>query len=328
MGGDLYCENIESIKVHKYGPHIFHTKSWPIWNYMCQLCDFNNFIYSPIANYKGELFNLPFNMNTFYQLWGTKTPLEADQKIKEQCACYVHYNSDNLENYALKSMGKDIYEKLIKGYTEKQWGKKAEDLPTFILKRIPFRFTFNNNYFEDPYQGIPKDGYNVIFNQCFENCDVILNVDYLDDKSLAKLTDAIVYTGTIDTYYNYVHGELEYRSLRFETEVHNIQNYQGAAVVNYTYHKIPYTRIIEHKHFEFKDQPKTVITKEFPQLWKRGLEPFYPVNTSKNQEKIAQYKELALKEKNVFFGGRLATYEYFDMDQTVAQALKLAKKIL
>ena len=327
LGGNLYCESIEGINVHKYGPHIFHTQNEYIWKYMNCLCDFNNFIYSPLANYNDNLYNLPFNMNTFYQLWGIKTPLEAKRRIAEQQLA-SSLDESNLENYALSLVGKDIYETLIKGYTEKQWGRSAKELPAFIIKRIPLRFTFNNNYFNDPYQGIPKGGYNIIFERCFKECDVLLNTDFLQNKSLSNLSNAVIYTGMIDEYYNYVYGALEYRSLRFETTVLDMEDFQGIATVNYTHINIPYTRIIEHKHFEPKGQMKTVITKEYPQSWNSTKEPFYPINTIDNQKRYEKYRQLANRESNLFFCGRLGSYTYYNMDQIVMQALEFAKKVL
>jgi len=326
IGGNLYCNCIEGINVHKYGPHIFHTKNESIWKYMNRLCRFNHFIYSPLAFFKGNLYNLPFNMNTFYQLWKLKTPNEVQKKIKEQTQDF--YDSESLEGHALSMVGKDIYERLIKGYTEKQWGKDAKELPAFIIQRIPLRFTFDNNYFDDPFQGIPVGGYNGIFEKCFENCDVLLDMDFLENPGLMRESGTVIYTGMIDAFYDYRFGHLEYRSLRFEDEILNINNYQGNAAINYTEREVSFTRIIEHKHFEFGKQAKTVITKEYPQAWKPGLEPYYPINTKQNNDTYLKYKELSIKEKNIFFAGRLGSYSYYNMDQIVYEALQLAKQLL
>jgi UDP-galactopyranose mutase len=279
-GGNLYCENVEGINVHKYGAHIFHTSNKTVWDYMNELCEFNHYINSPIAKYRNQIYNLPFNMNTFYQLWKTVTPAEAIEKLEEQ---RLNIESpDNLEEQALSLVGKDIYKKLIKGYTEKQWGKKAIFLPPFIIKRIPVRFTYNNNYFDDIYQGIPISGYNSFFDQCFQDCKVVLNMDFFQNRSsLVKEAENIIFTGMIDRYYDFKFGQLEYRSLRFENEILDMENFQGNAVVNYTEQKIPFIRIIEHKHFEFGKQSKTVITREYPQIWNLDLDPYYPVNTEK-----------------------------------------------
>ncbi len=324
-GGNLYCENIKSINVHKYGAHIFHTNDKAIWNYMRDLCEFNHYINSPLAKYKDEIFNLPFNMNTFYQLWKVRFPHEAIDKIEKQRLKIE--NPTNLEEQALSLVGTDIYEKLIKGYTEKQWGRDAKTLPAFIIKRIPVRFTYNNNYFEDVYQGIPKGGFNSIFDQCFEGCDLFLNTDFFANKDIINSAQKTIFSGMIDQYYDYCYGQLEYRSLVFENEILDIPNYQGNAVVNYTEREIPYTRIIEHKHFEFGTQSQTVITKEYPKQWNRGSEPYYPVNTERNNQILLKYKDLALKEKNVHFGGRLGAYQYWDMDKTVNESLLLYKKL-
>lgn len=325
IGGNLYCENIERINIHKYGAHIFHTSNKAIWNYVNELCEFNQYINSPLARYKNEIYNLPFNMNTFYQLWNLITPAEAQAKIEEQRLKIKE--PQNAEEQALSLVGNDIYEKLIKGYTEKQWGVPATQLPAFIIKRLPLRFTFNNNYFNDPYQGIPCGGYNQIFEKCFAQCDILLNTDFCQNRDLAKKNDKIIFTGMIDQYYDYCYGQLEYRSLYFEEEILNTINYQGNAVVNYTEKEIPFTRIIEHKHFEFGQQAKTVITREYPQAWSLGVEPFYPVNTEENNRLYQQYNNLALKEKNVFFGGRLGNYRYLDMDQVVESAILLYSRI-
>lgn len=325
IGGNLYCQNVEGINVHKYGAHIFHTSNKQVWDYMNELCEFNHYVNSPLANYKNELYNLPFNMNTFNRLWGLNTPEQVKEKIEEQRLKID--NPANFEEQALSLIGKDVYEKLIKGYTEKQWGQDAKSLPAFIIKRIPIRFTFNNNYFNDIYQGIPKGGYNSIFEKCFENCDIYTNTDFFANKDLVKSANKTIFTGMIDQYYDYCYGQLEYRSLDFEHEVMDIDNFQGNAVVNYTEREIPYTRILEHKHFEFGTQPKTVVTKEYSREWRIGLEPYYPINTDENQKKFAQYEILAKQEKNVYFGGRLGEYKYYDMDKTVEAAFRLFKKM-
>ena len=328
LGGNIYCKEIEGITVHEYGAHIFHTSDKKVWNYVNQFVDFNQYINSPIANYYGEIYNLPFNMNTFSKMWGIKTPAEAKAKIDEQRA-QITGEPRNLEEQAISLVGQDIYQKLIKGYTEKQWGRDCKELPAFIIKRLPVRYTYDNNYFNDRYQGIPEGGYNVLIEQLLESCDVRLNVDFLQDKEqLSSLADKIVYTGTIDSYYNYEYGALEYRSVRFESEILDEQNHQGVAVVNYTDRETPYTRVIEHKHFEFGTQPKTVVTKEYSADWKLGDEPYYPVNDEKNQKIYAQYASLAEKEQNVIFGGRLAEYKYYDMDKVIASALDAAQKEL
>ncbi len=330
IGGNLYCENIEGINVHKYGAHIFHTNNKKIWEYINQFVEFNRYTNSPLAMYKGELYNLPFNMNTFYQLWGVKTPEEALIKIEEQRKEYAHLVPKNLEEQALHLAGKDIYEKLIKGYTEKQWGRPATEIPGFIIKRLPLRFTFDNNYFNDAYQGIPIGGYNKLFTKLLKGANVISNTNYFDDKlMLDKLAEKVLYTGKIDEFFNYKLGKLDYRSLHFETEVHNTSNFQGNAVINYTEKEIPYTRIIEHKHFEFGNQPKTVITKEYPHEFSKDNEPYYPINDNKNMEMLDSYLYLAdsISHKYIF-GGRLAEYKYYDMDDTIEAALNLANKSL
>lgn len=329
IGGNIYCEEVEGINVHKYGAHIFHTSNREIWDYVNQFTEFNNYINSPVANYKGEIYNLPFNMNTFNKLWGVITPQEAKEKIENQIKELKILNPNNLEEQAISLVGTDIYEKLIKGYTEKQWGKKCTELPSFIIKRLPVRFTYDNNYFNDKYQGIPIEGYNEIIEKMLETSDVNLNCDYFKNKEeLNKLAEKIVFTGMIDEFYNYKFGELEYRSLKFEHEIHNIENYQGNAVINYTEAEIPYTRIIEHKHFEFGKQNKTVITKEYPKEWKKGDEPYYPINDEKNNELFKKYKELAENEEKVIFGGRLADYKYYDMHHVIWHALETARKEL
>ncbi|PLR67923.1 UDP-galactopyranose mutase [Bacillus sp. UMB0893] len=328
IGGNIHTENIDGINVHKYGAHIFHTNNKEIWEYVNQFVEFNRYTNTPIANYNGEIYNLPFNMNTFNKLWGVKTPKEAKQKIEEQKKIAGIDEPKNLEEQAISLVGTDIYEKLIKGYTEKQWGRAATDLPEFIIKRLPVRFTYDNNYFNDKYQGIPVGGYNSIVEKMLENSDVKLNIDFFEEKDeLIKLANKIVFTGMIDQYYEYKFGVLEYRSLEFETELlSETDNYQGNAVVNYTDRDTPYTRIIEHKHFEFGTQDKTVITKEYPAEWKEGDEPYYPINDKKNTEIYRKYKELADKEDKVIFGGRLANYKYYDMHQVIGAALKIVKE--
>ncbi|MFG6326879.1 MAG: UDP-galactopyranose mutase [Lachnospiraceae bacterium] len=333
MGGNVFCEKIEGINVHKYGAHIFHTSNKRVWEFVNSLAEFNRYTNSPVANYKGEMYNLPFNMNTFSRLWRIRTPQEAMSIIEKQRGD-IKGEPENLEEQAISLVGRDIYEKLIKGYTEKQWGRECKDLPSFIIKRLPVRYTYDNNYFNDLYQGIPVGGYNVIINKLFEGCDVRLDTDYLEDKdTYDKLADMIVYTGSIDAYFNYCYGELEYRSVRFETEILDMDNYQGNAVVNYTEREIPYTRIIEHKHFEFgRDEngnalPKTVISREYSSEWKRGYEPYYPVNNEKNGALYKKYKELADREKGVIFGGRLAEYKYYDMDKVIESALCMVDRL-
>ncbi len=327
IGGNVYCENVEGVTVHKYGAHIFHTSNKKVWDYVNSLCEFNRFTNSPIANFKGEIYNLPFNMNTFSKLWGVVTPEEAQQKIAEQRS-KVTGEPQNLEEQAISLVGEDIYYKLIKGYTEKQWGRDCKHLPAFIIKRLPVRYTYDNNYFNDMYQGIAIGGYNVLVEKLLEGIDVRLGVDYIADReNLNALADKVLYTGTIDLFYNYQFGKLEYRSLKFETEVLDKPNYQGVAVVNYTDRETPYTRIIEHKHFEFGTQEKTVITKEYPSDWHEGMEAYYPVNDDKNQELFTKYKALAEKEENIIFGGRLAEYKYYDMDKVIESALNKVDEI-
>lgn len=326
-GGNLYCENAGGINVHKYGPHIFHTSDREVWEYVNSLAEFNRYTNSPIADHKGVLYNLPFNMNTFYQLWGTRTPAEAMAKIAEQRTEMAGREPRNLEEQAISFVGRDIYEKLIKGYTEKQWGRKATDLPTFIIKRLPVRFTFDNNYFNDKYQGIPAGGYNVLIEAMLEGIDVRLGADYFTDRrELNAMAEQVVFTGQIDEYFEYCYGQLEYRTLRFEEErLDKCSNYQGNAVVNYTDSSVPYTRIIEHKHFEFGEQEHTVITREYPDEWSEGSEPYYPVNDARNEALYKKYEMLAKGEENVIFGGRLAQYKYFDMHHVVAQILQYFK---
>ncbi|MFS4483258.1 UDP-galactopyranose mutase [Hyunsoonleella sp. 2307UL5-6] len=327
LGGNVYCENVDGINVHKYGAHIFHTNDKAIWEYVNQFTTFNNYINSPLSLSKGKLYNLPFNMNTFHQLWGVQTPKAAKDIIEGQIEKYGFKNPKNLEEQALSLIGKDIYETLIKEYTEKQWGKKATELPAFIIKRLPVRYTFDNNYFNDTYQGIPNGGYNTITKGLLDGIETKTGVDFLKNKrELEALVKTVVYTGNIDEYYNYKFGKLEYRSLRFEHEVLEIDNYQGNAVVNYNDANVPYTRILEHKHFEFGKQKHTVVTKEYPETWTPEKEAYYPVNNTENQQKYQQYKQLSLTENNVIFGGRLAEYKYYDMHQVIASALAKTKK--
>ncbi len=326
VGGNMYCEKIEGINVHKYGAHIFHTSNKEVWDYLNKFVTFNRYTNSPIAIYNNELYNLPFNMNTFNKLWGVVTPEQAMKKIEEQKASHYVENPQNLEQQALNLVGIDIYEKLIKSYTEKQWGRKCVDLPAFIIKRLPVRFTYDNNYFNDTYQGIPIGGYNVLFDKWLENVDVELNVDYFNDRiGLNSIADKVLFTGMIDQYYQYQFGRLEYRSLEFEHKIIDSNNYQGNAVVNYTGPDVGYTRIIEHKHFEFGQQEKTVITKEYSKEWYLGDEPYYPINNDDNANMYEQYAALASKETNVIFGGRLAEYKYYDMHHIVENALKLVE---
>ena len=334
VGGNVYTEKIEGINCHKYGAHIFHTNNKEVWNYVQQYATFNRYTNSPVANYKGELYSLPFNMYTFNKMWGVVTPEEATSKIEEQKKEIIG-EPKNLEEQAISLVGRDIYEKLVKGYTEKQWGRDCKDLPSFIIKRLPVRLTFDNNYFNALYQGIPIGGYTKMIEKILEGVEVRLNEDYLEKKDYWDgVAKKIVYTGPIDAYFNYSLGYLEYRSVRFENEILNIPNFQGNAVVNYTDRDIPWTRIIEHKWFEFgKDEngnalPRTVISREFSSEWKPGDEPYYPVNDEKNETLYKKYKELADKEKNVIFGGRLGEYKYYDMDATVASVLEKCKKEL
>lgn len=329
IGGNIYCKKIENINVHQYGAHIFHTSNKKIWDYVNSFVEFNRYTNSPIANYKGEIYNLPFNMNTFNKLWGVVTPEEAKAKIEEQRLVSGIIEPKNLEEQAISLVGTDIYTKLIKGYTEKQWGRSATELPSFIIKRLPVRFTYDNNYFNDKYQGIPEDGYNIIIEKMLEGVDVNLSTDFFKNRDeLINLAEKVVFTGMIDEFYNYQLGTLEYRSLKFEHEILECENYQGVAVVNYTEREIPYTRVIEHKHFEYGAQEKTVITKEYPADWKIGDEPYYPVNNDKNNELFERYKELASKEENIIFGGRLGNYKYYDMHQVIEVALEVVKKEL
>ncbi|NLG04906.1 MAG: UDP-galactopyranose mutase [Clostridia bacterium] len=330
IGGNVYTQEIEGIQVHRYGAHIFHTSNKRIWDYVNSFAEFNRYTNSPIARYRDELYNLPFNMNTFHALWGVTTPEEAKAKIDEQIKDALSEAAgepENLEEQAIRLIGKDIYEKLVKGYTEKQWGKKATELPAFIIKRLPVRFTYDNNYFNDKYQGIPEGGYTGMIEKMLEGSEIKLNEDFFQNrKTYAELADKIVFTGMLDEYFDYCYGELEYRSLKFETQTLDQSNYQGNAVVNYTEYEIPYTRIIEHKHFEFGTQEKTVITKEYPATWKKGDEPYYPMNDKQNNELFQKYLELAGQEKQVIFGGRLGEYKYYDMHQVVEKALESADK--
>ena len=334
IGGNIYTEKVEGINVHKYGAHIFHTNNKEVWDYVTSFVDFNRFTNSPVANYKGELYSMPFNMYTFNKMWGVVTPEEAAAKIEEQKK-EITGEPKNLEEQAISLVGRDIYEKLVKGYTEKQWGRDCKDLPAFIIKRLPVRLTFDNNYFNALYQGIPIGGYTKLIEKMLEGIEVRLNVDYLENKEeLDKLAEKVIYTGPIDAYFDYKLGTLEYRSVRFENEILDKPNFQGNAAVNYTDRETPWTRIIEHKWFEFgkdengNDLPKTVISREYSSEWKLGDEPYYPVNDAKNSTLYEQYKALAEAEDNVIFGGRLGEYKYYDMDKTVEVALAAAKKEL
>jgi UDP-galactopyranose mutase len=332
IAGNIYTENVDGINVHKYGAHIFHTSDKKVWDYINQFAEFNNFVNSPVARFHNELYNLPFNMNTFSKLWGVVTPEEAAAKIQEQIdAENITGEPSNLEEQALRLVGRDVYEKLVKEYTEKQWGRDCKELPAFIIKRLPVRLTFDNNYFNDRYQGIPIGGYTSMIEKMLEGIDVRLNTDYFQLKNAYNsspnvdygcgLADKVIYTGMIDEFFDYRLGELEYRSLRFETEKLDKENYQGVAVVNYTSHEVDFTRIIEHKHFEFGKQPTTIITREYPKAWEKGDEPYYPVNNEFNNKLYAEYKQLADATENVFFGGRLGQYKYYDMDKVIAAAL-------
>lgn len=323
LGGNVYNEQIEGINVHKYGAHIFHTNDKKIWDYVNQFAEFNRYTNSPLAFYREKLYNLPFNMNTFYQIWGTKTPGEARQKIQQQIKESGISSPKNLEEQAVFLVGRDIYEILIKGYTEKQWGIKATELPPFIIKRLPVRFNYDNNYFNDKYQGIPIGGYNKIIDGLLKGIETKTEVNYFENKSMWDgLAKKVVFTGSIDEYFNYEFGQLEYRSLRFENQILETTNFQGNAVVNYTDAEIPYTRIIEHKHFEFGRQPKTIITREYSEKWQKGKEAYYPINNEENNKKYSMYSIKAASIKNVIFGGRLAEYKYYDMHQVIASALK------
>ena len=328
IAGNIYCENIDGINVHKYGAHIFHTSNKEIWNYVNQFAEFNNYINSPVARYKDELYNLPFNMNTFSKMFNIATPAEAKAKIQAEIEELGITEPKNLEEQALSLVGRSVYEKLIKGYTEKQWGRDCKELPSFIIKRLPLRFIYDNNYFNDRFQGIPMGGYTAIVEKMLEGSDVLLNTDYYEfRKENPDIAAKTVYTGMLDQYFDYKYGVLEYRSVRFETEKLDMENYQGNAVVNYTEREVPYTRIIEHKHFEFGQQPDTVISREYSKEWRPGDEPYYPVNDIRNSDLYARYKALADGQEKVIFGGRLAEYKYYDMHQVIASALELAEKL-
>ncbi len=335
-GGNIHCDNVEGINVHRYGAHIFHTSNREVWDYVSSLVEMNRYTNQPVANFEGKLYNLPFNMNTFYQMWGVTTPEQAEAKIAEQRAQAAEImkrdgvtEPRNLEEQALMLVGRDIYEKLIKGYTQKQWGRKCTDLPAFIIRRLPVRLIFDNNYFNDRWQGIPIGGYNALTDKLLEGVEVRTSVDYFAHRQeLDAQARKVVFTGAIDEYFNFRFGHLQYRTVRFETETLDIPNYQGNAVVNYTSADVPFTRIIEHKHFEFGSQPKTVISREFSTEWQPGMEPYYPVNDTANSAMAAQYAQLAASQPNVIFGGRLAEYKYYDMDKVVASALAAACKEL
>jgi len=321
IGGNVYCEHRDGINIHKYGAHIFHTGDREVWDYVRQFTGFNHYINSPVANFNGEIYNLPFNMNTFSKMWGVSTPHEAEEIINSQRAEITA--PKNLEEQAISLVGRDVYEKLIKGYTEKQWGRDCTRLPAFIINRLPVRYTYDNNYFNDPYQGIPIGGYNAIIEQLLAGCTVMIGTDFLAHRGLAEKAAKTVYTGAIDAYYEYKFGRLQYRSLRFETERVEAANYQGVAVVNYTDRDTPYTRVIEHKHFEFGNQPVSYVTKEYPSEWKPGDEPYYPINDEENRKLMEKYAALA--HDNVIFGGRLAEYRYYDMDKTIRSAIDVAR---
>ena len=338
VGGNIYTENKDGINVHKYGAHIFHTSNKEVWEYINQFAEFNRYTNSPVARYKDELYNMPFNMNTFNKLWGVVTPKEAKEKIEQEKKEAGITEPKNLEEQAISLVGKTIYEKLVKGYTEKQWGQKATELPSFIIKRLPVRFIYDNNYFKNLYQGIPVGGYTKIIEKMLEGIEVKLNCDFFENrKELENIAEKIIFTGQIDKYYDYQFGELEYRSLRFETEELDEENYQGNAVVNYTEYEVPYTRIIEHKHFEYgaslgkmpegKALEKTIITKEYPDTWNKEKEPYYPINNERNNSLYEKYKQLADNDTKVIFGGRLGQYKYYDMDKVIEEALNLSKKI-
>lgn len=327
IAGNIYTREVEGIQVHEYGAHIFHTSDKRIWDYVNQFADFNHYINSPVAVFKDELYNLPFNMNTFSKMWGIRTPQEAKEKIAAQIAGLRITEPKNLEEQALSLVGEDVYRKLVKGYTEKQWGRDCTELPAFIIKRLPLRFTYDNNYFNDRYQGIPAGGYTAMVERMLKGVEVKLGVDYLEHRAeFDGMADRVVYTGQIDRYFDYCEGVLAYRKVRFEQEILDCDNYQGNAVVNYTEREVPYTRIIEHKHFEFGTQPKTVISKEYPGEWQKGEEPYYPVNDEKNNAVYEAYKKLAEKERHVVFGGRLGEYRYYDMDKVIGRALEMAEK--
>ncbi len=327
IAGNIYTREVEGIQVHEYGAHIFHTSDKKIWDYVNRFAEFNHYINSPVAVFKDELYNLPFNMNTFSKMWGIRTPQEAKEKIAGQIAGLGIMEPKNLEEQALSLVGEDVYRKLVKGYTEKQWGRDCTELPAFIIKRLPLRFTYDNNYFNDRYQGIPAGGYTAMVERILKGVEVKLGVDYLEHRAeFDGMADRVVYTGQIDRYFDYCEGVLAYRKVRFEQEILDCDNYQGNAVVNYTEREVPYTRIIEHKHFEFGTQPKTVISKEYPGEWQKGEEPYYPVNDEKNNAVYEAYKKLAEKERHVVFGGRLGEYRYYDMDKVIGRALETAEK--
>lgn len=327
IGGNIYTKSVEGINVHEYGAHIFHTSNNKVWEYIQQFATFNRYTNSPIARYKDEIYNMPFNMNTFNKLWGVITPEQAKKKIEQQIKESGITEPKNLEEQAITLVGRDIYEKLVKGYTQKQWGRRCDELPAFIIKRLPVRFTYDNNYFNDLYQGIPIGGYTQIIEKMLEGIDLRLNCNYFSNKKeMETIANKLVFTGMIDQYYDYCFGELEYRSLRFETEILETENYQGNAVVNYNEYEIPYTRIIEHKHFEYGKQEKTVITREYPATWKIGDEPYYPMNDEKNNCLYEKYKALADKENRVIFGGRLGMYKYYDMHHIISEALDMVGK--
>lgn len=329
IGGNVYCEEVEGINVHKYGAHIFHTSNKAVWEYINQFAEFNNYINSPVAVYKDELYNLPFNMNTFSKMWNIRTPQEAKDIIAAQIRELNITDPQNLEEQALSLAGKDVYEKLVKGYTEKQWGRDCTELPAFIIKRLPLRFTYDNNYFNDRFQGIPMGGYTKIIEKMLDGIDVMTETDYFEFiKANPDIAAKTLFTGMIDEFFGYRLGALQYRSVRFETEVLDCDNYQGNAVVNYTEREVPWTRIIEHKHFEFGTQPKTVISREYSSEWQVGMEPYYPVNNDENNALFEQYKALAAKEENVIFGGRLGNYQYYDMDKVIEAALQMTEKEL
>ena len=337
LGGNIYCENIDGINVHKYGAHIFHTSNKEVWNFVNSIVEFNRYTNSPVANYKGKLYNLPFNMNTFYQIWGVTTPEEAIAKLESQRSESIERlrqkgitQPRNLEEQALYLIGQDIYEKLIKGYTEKQWGRKCTDLPAFIIKRLPIRLVFDNNYFNDTYQGIPIGGYNKLINGLLKDIETKTNTNFFSNREkFENIADTIIYTGAIDEYYDYFFGKLKYRTVHFETQILETPNFQGNAVINYTDYQVPYTRIIEHKHFEMFGTevyqcPKTIISKEYSIEWQEGMEPYYPINDEDNTKLYEKYKELAKKNKNIIFGGRLAEYKYYDMAPVIEKALNIA----
>lgn len=328
LGGNIHCDDVDGINVHHYGPHIFHTNDRQIWDFVNDLVEFNRFTYSPMAEYEGKLYNLPFNMNTFSQIWGVKTPGEAEAKLQEEIRLNKVIKPRNLEEQAISLVGREVYEILIKGYTEKQWGRKATALPPFIIKRLPVRFTFDNNYFNDRFQGIPIGGYNRITEALLDGIETRLNIDFRDHRAeLGHMADKVVYTGPLDELYDYKYGELQYRSLEFEHERLEMKNFQGVAAVNYTSAKVPFTRIVEHKHFEFGTQDHTVITKEYPLEWKKGIEPYYPINDQLNQDRHKKYLKLAERD-GLIIGGRLAEYRYYDMHQVIAASMAKVNKIV